>query len=263
MNTLSETMRGVEYRDARMQAQAESDEFAIPQIIRHKSSGDFLITRERYQANEYHGAGYRCSPINNGLTTRGYADEELEPAPKRTSGSFDYTMDIVPRAQGVLDWEHVEPARLDLTLSNISACAGWVAYPHIAWVKKPGDRGYKSWARLFLHTSQFGGYTGQAHALVYECGANKYPLQLRDAVIDAAIKATHRRNEPVGNLAAAVLEMEATPHYKREVAMPSAWVLSICKHEIDDQSTPSGRVRGWHPARCHKCGINLSVDSSD
>jgi hypothetical protein len=237
-------------------------EFAIPQIVRHKASGDLLITRERYQANKWGPAGYRCSPIDNGNTTMGYKDDDLELAPARKKGAFDWDIDIVPRAQGVLDWEHVEPARLDLTLSNIAACAGWVAYPHIAWIKKPGSI-YKSWARLFLHTSQSGGYTGQAHALAYESASNRYPQTLRDAVVEAAVKATHDPKAPAGNLAAAVLDMEATPFNKRECAFPSAWLLSICKHEVIDSSTADGRMRGWHPAHCSKCGINLSVDSSD
>ncbi|HVM91353.1 MAG TPA: hypothetical protein VMT67_01005 [Terriglobales bacterium] len=237
-------------------------EFAIPQIVRHKASGDLLITRERYQANKWGPAGYRCSPIANSNTTMGYVDDDLELPPPRKPGVFDYDLDIVPRAQGALDWEHVEPARLDLTLSNVTACAGWIAYPHVAWVKKPGSS-YKARARLFLNTSQSGGYTGQAHALVYESSANRYPQNLRDAVVNAAVKATHNPKEPVGNLAAAVLEMEATPYHKRECALPSAWLLSICKHEVIDSSTAESRMRGWHPARCSKCGINLSIDSSD
>lgn len=28
-------------------------------------------------------------------------------------------------------------------------------------------------------------------------------------------------------------------------------------------NTLAGRMRGWHPAHCAKCGLNLSVDSSD
>ena len=236
--------------------------FAIPQIVRHKASGDLLITRERYLANQYHGSGYRCSPIDNKLTTRGYADDDLELPPPRKSGFFDWTIDIVPRAQGVLEWEHVEPARLDLTLSNIAACGGWVAYPGIAWVKKPGERS-ADWARIFLHTAQSGEYTGQAHALVWERGPRKAPQHLRDAVVQAAVEATHNRKAPAGDLAAAVLEMESVREFQKECAMPSAWLLSICKHEVADMSTPASRMRGWHPAKCSKCGINLSVDSSD
>lgn len=234
-------------------------DFAIPQVVRQKSTGDLLITVERYKANAHHGAGYRCSPIDNRYTTRGYPDIDLEAAPPRQPGAFDFKTEIVPRAQGSLPWEHVEPANLAHTLSNVAACAGWAAYSGIAWVKKPGEM-HADWARIFLHTTQGGGYTGQAHALVWERGQGRKPQHLIDAVVNAATQAVHKRKVPPGDIAAAVLAMEAA---RSEVAMPTAWLLSICKHEIVDSSTPAGRMRGWHPAHCAKCGINLSVDSSD
>ena len=236
--------------------------FAIPQVVRHKLTGDLLITRERYNANAYHGAGYRCSPIDNDCTSRGYADDDLEVAPPRKRGAFDYRTEIVPRAQGVLPWEHVEPANLAVTLSNVAACAGWAAYAGIAWVTKPGES-HPNWARIFLHTTQGGGYTGQAHALVWERGPNRKPLHLVEAVVTAAIRAVHDRKAPRGDLAAAVLAMEDAPYRELEPPMPTAWLLSICKHEVVDTSTPHGRQRGWRPAHCPKCGLNLSVDSSD
>lgn len=236
-----------------------SVDFAVPQVVRHKPTGDLLITVERYHANAHHGAGYRCSPIDNRYSTRGYADDELEPAPPRKPGSFDYKAEIMPRIQGAIPWEHVEPADLQLTLSNVT-CAGWAAYPGIAWVKKPGET-HGDWARVFLHTTQGGGYTGQAHALVYERGAGTKPAHLVDAVVRAAVMAVHKPKAPAGNLASAVLAMEAGK--TSYVGMPSAWLLSICKHEVVNTSTPAGRMRGWHPAHCSKCGINLSVDSSD
>jgi hypothetical protein len=236
--------------------------FAVPQIVRHKETGALLITRERYEKNQHHGSGYRCSPIDNGNSTMGYPDDDLESAPPRKRGAFDYKTEIVPRAQGVLPWEHIEPANLALTLSNIAACAGWAAYAGIAWVQKPGERS-KDWARIFLHMTQGGGYTGQAHALVWERGPYRRPPDLIDAVVQAAVQAVHDPKAPSGNLAAAVLAMEAVKHHQMEPAMPTAWLLSICKHEVIDSSTAQGRMRGWHPAHCSKCGINLSVDSSD
>lgn len=236
--------------------------FAIPQVVRHKLTGDLLVTVERYHANAYHGAGYRCSPIDNRYSTRGFPDEELEPAPPRKPGAFDYQTEIVPRAQGALPWEHVEPVNLAKTLSNVAACAGWAAYPGIAWVTKPGQS-HPDWARIFLHTTQGGGYTGQAHALVWERGPGRQPPHFIDAVVKAASRAVHDRKAPRGDLAAAVLSMEAVRYHELEPAMPSAWLLSICKHEVIDTSTPQGRMRGWRPAHCAKCGINLSVDSSD
>jgi hypothetical protein len=106
-----------------------------------------------------------------------------------------------------------------------------------------------------------GGYTGEAHALVWECGPQRKPSHLRDAVVQAAVELAHNPKAPAGDLAAAVLAMEQSR--ENESAMPSAWLLSICKHEVIDGSTAHGRMHGWHPARCGKCGLNLSVDSSD
>lgn len=236
--------------------------FSIPQVVRHKATGDLLITKERYEANQYHGAGYRCSPIDMCNSSCGYADDDLEFAPPRKPGAFDYKTEIVPRAQGALPWEHVEPANLARTLSNVAACAGWAAYSGIAWVTKPGER-RPAWARIFLHTTQGGGYTGQAHALVWESGPNRKAQHLIDAVVAAAVQSVHDPKAPAGDIAAAVLAMEGAGYKDQEPAMPTAWLLSICKHEIVDSSTPNGRQRGWHPARCSKCGIDLSVDSSD
>lgn len=236
--------------------------FKVPQIVRHKETGDLLITKERYSANKYHGAGYRCSPIDQTNSSRGYADDELEEAPPRKRGVIDYKIDLIPRLQGALPWEVVEPADLANTLSNVAACAGWVAYSDIAWVKKPGES-RPDWARVFLHTSQFGGYTGQAHAIVWERGPRRVKAHLADSVIEAAVQAVESPNAPAGNLAAAVLAYRSATYREMDTPMPSAWLLSICKHEVVDTSTPSGAQRGWHPAHCAKCGMNLSVDSSD
>lgn len=233
-----------------------------PQVVRHKPTGDLLIAVERYAATAHHGSGFRCSPIDNRWITRGYSDDDIEPAPPRKPGAFDYKTEIVPRAQGSIPWEHVEPANLARTLSNVAACGGWAAYSGIAWVKKPGERS-ADWARIFLHTTQGGEYTGQAHALVWERGPYRKPQNLIDDVVKAAAQAVHDPKAPAGNLAAAVLALETVKHHELEPAMPTAWLLSICKHEIVDSSTPAGRQRGWHPAHCAKCGINLSVDSSD
>ena len=233
--------------------------FAIPKVVRHKPTGDLLITRERYEKS-HHGPGYRCQPIDKKWTTCGYPDDDLEPAPPRKPGGFDMRTEIVPRIDGALPWEDVERADLALTLSNLAACAGWYVYPHIGWITKPGARS-PSWARFFLSTTQGGEFTGEAHVLVYEAGPHLKPAALREAVVQAAVTAVHNKHAPAGDLAAAVLAMESSR--EQQAAMPSAWKVAICKHEIIDRSTAEGRMRGWHPARCGKCGINLSVDSSD
>ena len=134
--------------------------FAIPKVVRHKHTGDLLITRERYEKS-HHGPGYRCQPIDKKWTTCGYPDDDLEPAPPRKPGGFDMRTEIVPRIDGALPWEDVERADFALTLSNLAACAGWYVYPHIGWITKPGARS-PSWARFFLSTTQGGEFTGEA-----------------------------------------------------------------------------------------------------
>lgn len=38
--------------------------------------------------------------------------------------------------------------------------------------------------------------------------------------------------------------------------------FAICKHEAVE-GPGANHQRGWHPARCKKCGLDLSVDSGD
>lgn len=43
---------------------------------------------------------------------------------------------------------------------------------------------------------------------------------------------------------------------------PKAGMVYICKHEVqvDADARPE---RGWHPGRCRKCGLDMTVDSGD
>ena len=45
--------------------------------------------------------------------------------------------------------------------------------------------------------------------------------------------------------------------------VPVAGRYALCKHEYVDQSTPERKQRGDHRGYCSKCGLNMSVDSSD
>jgi hypothetical protein len=38
--------------------------------------------------------------------------------------------------------------------------------------------------------------------------------------------------------------------------------FAICQHEIQS-GAGANHSRGWHPASCSKCGLNMSVDSGD
>lgn len=233
--------------------------FSVPQLVRHKPTGKLLITRQFYPATAHHGAVWHCQPANDRHCSGGYPLDELEPAPPHTPGGFDFDTEIVPRVQGALPWEHIERAPLAVTLSNMACCAGWTVYPHVGWLTKPGEA-HPSWARYFLHHTQAGEYTGEAHALVYEGTPYGPPTDLRAAVVAAAVRAVHDKHAPAGDLAAAVLAMEAKPY--AEPAMPSAWRVRICAHEVIEDAG-ANHMRGWHPAHCSKCGLNLSVDSGD
>ena len=41
----------------------------------------------------------------------------------------------------------------------------------------------------------------------------------------------------------------------------TAFAFSICEHEWDESG--ANHTRGWHPARCKKCGFDASIDSGD
>jgi hypothetical protein len=39
--------------------------------------------------------------------------------------------------------------------------------------------------------------------------------------------------------------------------------FAICKHNKTGSRTREQEIRGWHPGRCSRCGLDLSVDSGD
>lgn len=43
---------------------------------------------------------------------------------------------------------------------------------------------------------------------------------------------------------------------------PIAGAFAICKHEKQD-APGANHERGWHPGKCKKCGLDMTVDSSD
>lgn len=42
----------------------------------------------------------------------------------------------------------------------------------------------------------------------------------------------------------------------------AAYHFSICKHQ-PEELPGANHIRGWHPARCKLCGLDMSVDSGD
>lgn len=51
--------------------------------------------------------------------------------------------------------------------------------------------------------------------------------------------------------------------YQAGKSDPQTYRFAICEHEPVGSGTPEQTRRGWHPARCRKCGLDLSVDSGD
>jgi hypothetical protein len=39
--------------------------------------------------------------------------------------------------------------------------------------------------------------------------------------------------------------------------------FAICQHERTGGGTREQEMRGWHPGRCAKCGLDMSIDSGD
>lgn len=238
--------------------------FKIGQLLIHKPTGDKLIVRELYAANQYHGAGVRGSPPNNSCMTRGYALDELEPAPERNHrNGYDLNEEMIPRMQGVVPWEHIERADLKHVIGNVACCAGWTVWPGIGNIKTPGSNSrWGTWCRYFLPTLQGGGLTGEAYAIAWENAYTKEWDQAAAAeVVERAVAHVTDPKSPPGDLGAAVEAMTAIGK-KQTSVWPSAWKVAICKHDVKE-GAGANHMRGWHPAYCAKCDINLSVDSSD
>jgi hypothetical protein len=140
------------------------------------------------------------------------------------SAPFDLKEHLEPRISGKVRWEHAEEVDLLNVVNNITMGGYWPTYG--GWFHKPD--GSLKWARYFLTTSQGGAYTGQAVVFVYGSGG----YWNRDSREWTGMK-------------------------------PSAYRVAICKHEKEGSGTPHQERRGWHPGRCAKCGLDLSIDSGD
>jgi len=145
------------------------------------------------------------------------------------SAPFDLKEHLEPRISGKVRWEHAEEIDLLNAVNNITMGGQQVTYS--GWFRKPDTpaNGSNKWARYFLTTNQGGSLTGEALVFVY--GGGGY----------------YDRANPT--------EWQGTK--------PSAYRVAICKHEKEGSGTPDQERRGWHPGRCAKCGLDLSVDSGD
>lgn len=119
---------------------------------------------------------------------------------------------------------------VEQALSNLAAGGSVGSLGSASNVKLPGDQ-HSRWARVFIDHTQMGGPSGRGTAIVYRRG------------IWVA---------PVGDEPGRTALEDVAP----------IWTFAICQH-APVEGAGARHERGWHPSSCPKCGLNLSVDSSD
>jgi hypothetical protein len=118
---------------------------------------------------------------------------------------------------------------------NTIACGGSLSACKSIGHVKVGTDTHSRWAQVFLDWTQMGGLSGTGYAILY-----RTPRQTQVAADGQQ------------------------PKWEKDWSGsgPAIVKFAICKHEVKAgaNANPS---RGWHPAHCAKCGLNMSVDSSD
>ena len=138
---------------------------------------------------------------------------------------YDLAENLRPRISGAIRWEHAEPMDLRHAVNHITMGGDCTSYA--GRFQRP-DSGGKQWARYFLISGQGGDYTGEAVVFVYGSGG------------------LYNRADPTGWVG----------------TQPSAFRVAICKHE-QVAGAGANPNRGWHPAACKLCGLDMTVDSGD
>lgn len=251
--------------------------FLLGDEIVHSPSGTRGIFRSLFPANQDRPAFVRYSPLGRENEQAGWPLAEVEAAPTRSvRGGFERDTDILPRVWGWKPWAHVEEVDLLSVVNNIASGAGSAhALNTSGRFLVPGTT-HPEWARFYLDQLQGGGWSGVCTVLVYGRAAYRTPPELIMGVVHEARQLiARRRTTDDGELAAderywAALEtslanIETTdaqrPHTAWKPA-PRAFRVWVCKHEYVTGGNANPN-RGWHPASCAKCGMDLSVDSSD
>jgi hypothetical protein len=155
----------------------------------------------------------------------------LAPAGDFQAGDFSLLFDYFLHARAPLP--NYAPEDTDTGLAAIAGSSGNAVWPTLASVIVPGNPGVnpfdtgpasprqekRTWARVFLGTTQAGAYDGTAIVILY-----------------------------VGS-------------HEREKIAPLGR-FRLCDHNRVE-GAGARPMRGWHPGRCSKCGLDMSVDSGD
>ena len=65
-----------------------------------------------------------------------------------------------------------------------------------------------------------------------------------------------------GELTGEAVALIYKPTWGNTEGMPRTARFAICKHK-SVEGAGANHQRGWHPAKCSKCGLDMSVDSGD
>jgi hypothetical protein len=142
---------------------------------------------------------------------------------------FDLETDLMPIIKGDVVLPNTEEVDPLLFLNNL-ASGGHSMTPHWGWsLRNDGrDAGRKQWTQFFMRPVAMGGqgtFDGSGYAVIW--GGSRYDQETRV-----------------------------------NTQTPIVLRFAICQHEKVD-SLGANHMRGWHPGYCGKCGLNMTVDSSD
>lgn len=82
--------------------------------------------------------------------------------------------------------------------------------------------------------------------------------QAQSNEIAIAVMGRTQGGDPDGTVRA----MLYSPTWRRENRAPRAANFQLCEHERK-MGHGANPTRGWHPGRCTKCGLDMTVDSGD
>ncbi len=179
--------------------------------------------------------GNAISPLLVGSRPDGYGwhvevmRDQIEANPAIGWADFDTYLGYVLAGKTVLP--NIEPLDIEEGVNLIACWGGASTEPGLKSILLPpamDDRNYPRWARVLLSRTQGGKLDGIGVAMVYRMKLGNPPAD-------------------------AISKFENVPAIVR---------FAICKHEKKD-GAGARHERGWHPGRCSKCGLDMTVDSGD
>jgi len=102
-----------------------------------------------------------------------------------------------------------------------------------------------------------GSLVGMGHGQLF---GGRLRLDLSDRI--GTIAFAFARKTQGGALDGTASALIYRPSWQAGKDIPRTVKFQICDHEVVE-GAGANHQRGWHPARCKKCGLDMSVDSGD